>query len=498
MPKPPLIEMRNIMKQFPGVIALSGVNLSVEAGEVHALVGENGAGKSTLMKVLSGAYQKDKGQIFIDGREVEIAGPWHARQLGIGIIYQDLNLVNALTVAENIYLGHFPLCARTRRIDWRTLFRRAGEALAELDVPIDPRRTLGELTVGGRQLVAIAKALTLNSKILVMDEPTSALSTGEIKGLFRVVRQLQEKGVGIIFISHHLEEVFELASRATVLRDGQYIGTVNVAEIDRDLLVQMMVGRKVESLFPKEPAEIGQPVLEVRNLTWGRHVRDVSLTLRSGEIVGLTGLVGSGRTELAQLIFGEKRRDGGVVILDGTEVDFRLPEQAVQAGLALIPEDRSEQGLHIGMSVRANISLANLQKFTRHGRIDRQMERQAAEECIRSLNIRTPGIEQLVANLSGGNQQKVALGKWMQGQPKVIIFDEPTRGIDVGAKAEIYRLMCALAQRGVAILMISSELPEVLAMSDRILVMCQGRLQAEFSQREATAEKIMHAATGGN
>jgi ABC-type sugar transport system ATPase subunit len=493
----PVLEMRGIVKKFPGVVALSGINLEVMAGQVHALVGENGAGKSTLMKILAGAYQKDEGEILINGKNVEITTPDQAIKLGIGIIYQDLNLVGALSVAENIFLGQFPLYNRTKRIHWRRLFEKAEQQLKELDVPIDPQRTLSELTVGARQMVAIAKALSYHPKILVMDEPTSALSEMEIKTLFTVVRRLQAKNVGIVFISHHLEEIFELASRATVLRDGQYVGTINVADVNRDDLIQMMVGRKVETLYPKENVPVGEAVLKVDGVCWGKKLKDISFVVKQGEIVGLTGLVGAGRTELAQVIFGDKCPDKGNICLCQKNADFRLPKQAVSAGIALIPEDRSEQGLHVGMTVRENTTMANLDKFVKWGRINRKKEIQATHESIKALKIKTSGSEQAVANLSGGNQQKVALAKWMQGKPKLIIFDEPTRGIDVGAKAEIYKLMGELAKSGAAVLMISSELPEVMAMSDRILVMCEGRIQQEFTHEEATAEKIMNAATGG-
>jgi ABC-type sugar transport system ATPase subunit len=493
----PVLEMKTITKRFPGVVALSGVNLVVESGQVHALVGENGAGKSTLMKILSGAYQKDEGQILIEGREVVIPNPEQAIELGISIIYQDLNLVGDLSVAENIFLGRFPLHERPKRIDWRKLYQQTEKALAELKVGLNPHSIVKSLTVGARQMVAIAKALSRNPKILVMDEPTAALSETEIEALFEVVGHLQAKGVGIIFISHHLEEVFKLASKATVLRDGQYIGTVNVAEVDRDTLIQMMVGRKVETLYPKESVTIGESVLEVKGVSWGNKLHDINLTVRRGEIVGLTGLVGAGRTELAQIIFGDKRPDSGSIRFCRKSCSFGHPQQAVAEGIALIPEDRNEQGLHISMSVRENITMANLRKFTNHWGVERKKEMLAVNQSITALNIRTSGMEQSVANLSGGNQQKVALAKWMQGQPKLVIFDEPTRGIDVGAKAEIYKLMCQLARSGTAVLMISSELPEILAMSDRILVMCEGRIKGEFERHEATPEKIMHVATGG-
>ncbi|MGE5605071.1 MAG: sugar ABC transporter ATP-binding protein, partial [Bacteroidota bacterium] len=350
----PVLEMRSITKRFPGVVALSEVNLSVTPGQVHALIGENGAGKSTLMKILSGAYQKDEGQILIEGKEVHITTPEQAMELGIAIIYQDLNLVGDLSVAENIFLGRFPLYRKSGSINWRKLYQEAEEALSDLNVHLNPRVAVGNLTVGDRQMVAIAKALSLNPKILIMDEPTAALSDAEIKALFSVVRRLQDKRVGIVFISHHLEEVFELASKATVLRDGQYIGTVNVNEVDRDTLIQMMVGRKVKALFPKEEVSIGEPVLEVNGLTWGKKLHDISFTVRQGEIVGLTGLVGAGRTELAQVIFGDKRCDSGNISFCNKNAHFHSPKQAVTKGIALIPEDRSEQGLHIRMKVREN------------------------------------------------------------------------------------------------------------------------------------------------
>ncbi len=492
----PILELQNISKQFPGVKALDDVRFEMQAGEVHALLGENGAGKSTLIKIISGVYKPDTGIIKLDGQPVQFNNPHEAQSRGIATIYQELSLYPELTVAENIFMGHSP----HRRIgpfnvvDWRMMFERAREILDSLNIhDLDVRRKLSTLTVGNRQRVEIAKALSQNARILIMDEPTAALTEADVVRLFDIVRLLRERGVGIIYISHRLHEVFELTDRVTVLRDGQYVGTKLVSETSEDDLVSMMVGRTIDNLFPKLDAEIGQPVLEVRDLYRKPLTRGVSFTLRAGEIVGLAGLVGSGRSEVAQVIFGITPADSGEIKVDGKPVIIKSPGEAMAHGIAYVPEDRGTQGLVRQMRLRENISMAILRILTRRGFINRKEEAELAARSIKQLNIRAYSVDQVANKLSGGNQQKVVVGKWLASQPRILIMDEPTRGIDVGAKAEIHRLMSELAQQGLAILMISSELPEILGMSDRVLVMREGKIVAEFARSEATQERIVTA-----
>ena len=489
-----LFKLTGVHKSFVGVRALQGVDFGVRRGEVHALLGENGAGKSTLIKIMAGVHRPDSGQLFFEGELVKFGNPRDAQNLGIDTIYQELSLYPELSVAENIFMGHAP----RRRLgplavlDWETMFRRAGEILTDLEVHgLDVRRKVGTLSVGNRQRVEIAKALSLDAKLLIMDEPTAALGEADVAQLFRITRLLRSRGVGIIYISHKLGEVFELADRVTVLRDGQYIGTQAVADTTERELISMMVGRAVETLFPKQKAQVGEVVLELRNLTRKPHTQDVSLTLRAGEIVGLAGLVGSGRSETAQVVFGVTPAQSGDILVGGEVVTIRDPAQAVAHGIAYVPEDRGTQGLIQAMTIRENLSLATLRTLSTGGFVDRSAEGALAHTAIERFSIRAHGPGQVVKELSGGNQQKVVLGKWLAGDPKVLIIDEPTRGVDVGAKAEIHRLIGQLAaERGLAILMISSELPEILGMSDRILVMREGRLVGEFSRAEATPERV--------
>jgi ABC-type sugar transport system ATPase subunit len=488
-----VLGLEHISKSFPGVQALDDVGFEVRAGEVHALLGENGAGKSTLIKIVSGLYQPDAGTMRLDGAEVRFASPHDAQAAGIATIFQELLLFPELSVAENIFMGHAP---RTRlgALDWAAMRAQAQDLLASLDIhDLDVTRLVGALTVGNRQRVEIAKALSQNARILIMDEPTAALTGADVERLFGIVRRLRERGVGIVYISHRLEEVFALADRVTVLRDGAYVGTRRVAETSTDELITMMVGRTIDNLFPKLPAEIGRPVLEVRGLSGEPLFRDVDLTLRAGEIVGLAGLVGAGRSELAQAIFGIRPAGSGEILLDGQPVRIDSPGQARRLGIAYVPEDRGTQGLIRPMRLRENLSLALLRQMTRGIFIDRAAETGLALRSIRQLNIRASGTEQVVEKLSGGNQQKVVLGKWLATAPRVLIMDEPTRGIDVGAKAEIHRLMSGLAKDGLAVLMISSELPEIMGMSDRILVMRGGTVVAEFTRAEASQEAIAAA-----
>ncbi|MGI9510830.1 MAG: sugar ABC transporter ATP-binding protein [Geminicoccaceae bacterium] len=492
----PVLEVRNINKLFPGVRALNDVQLDVLPGEVHALLGENGAGKSTLIKIISGVYQPDGGSVRIQGTEVNFQSPLEAQSAGIAAIYQELLLFPALTVAENIYMGHPPR-NRFGGVDWQTMRRNASDILGSLDIhDLDPSRVVGTLSIGNRQRVEIAKALSRDAHLLIMDEPTAALTEADVERLFEIVRKLCERDVGVIYISHRLEEVFELADRVTVLRDGGYVGTKLVTETSRDDLISMMVGRTIDSLFPKKQVDLGGVVLRVENLHRPPLTKNVSLTIKSGEIVGLAGLVGSGRSELAQAIFGVTLAYSGEVYLAGEKINIRSPRDAKALGIAYVPEDRGIQGLIRPMTLRENISLAVLERLVSGMTINREDERALAENAIVQFGIRASSDEQVVDKLSGGNQQKAVLAKWLATNPRILIMDEPTRGVDVGAKAEIHRLMGELVEQGLAILMISSELPEILGMSDRILVMREGEIVAAFDRDEADQEEIAGAMMG--
>ncbi len=490
-----LLKMEGIQKSFPGVLAIREGRLELAAGEIHALLGENGAGKSTLLKVLSGAHQPDAGTIHLNGEQITIAGPRDATERGIAVIYQEFNLIPQLSVAENLFLGR----EKTKsgfitRADENTA---AQGILRRLAAPFDATTPVGELTVAEQQLVEIAKALSQNAKILVMDEPTAALSGREVDALFAIVRDLKAQGIGIVYVSHRLDEIFQLCDTATVMRDGQWIATKPVSEWTRPKLIESMVGRALSAEFPPRDPEqkIGAARLVVRNLVRGRAVQGVSFELRRGEILGLAGLVGAGRTEVARLLFGADPRDVGEIILDGKTLPLRSPQEAVQAGICLLTEDRKRQGLVLDLALRNNFGLPNLEKLGKLGFIDSAKERGAFGGYVESLLIKTPHQEQLARNLSGGNQQKVVLAKWLQANSEILIFDEPTRGVDVGAKYEIYVLMRKLATEGKAILMISSELPEVLGMSDRILVMRGGKITGEIEDAtKATQEDVLHLA----
>ncbi len=496
---PPIIELRGISKSFPGVKALQDVQFDVRAGEVHALLGENGAGKSTLIKVMSGVYQPDGGTILVDDKVTKFDTPFAAQRSGAGVatIYQELLLFPELTVAENIFMGHAP---RTKigAVDWTLMRRRALEILQSLNIhDLDVTQLVGSLSVGNRQRVEIAKALSQNARVLIMDEPTASLTDADVQRLFAIVRLLRDREVGIVYISHRLEEVFILADRVTVLRDGEFVATKDVADTNQPDLIRMMVGRTIDSLFPKLDAKLGDTVLEVRNLVRKPMTKGISLKLRAGEILGLAGLVGSGRSELAQVIFGVMPAESGEILIDGKAVRIKNPSDAKGLRVAYVPEDRGLQGLIRPMKLRENISLAVLRKLVRGLFIDRRAEDSMTRAGMEEFNVRASGPEQVAGKLSGGNQQKVVLGKWLATKPRILIVDEPTRGIDVGAKAEIHRLMSRLAQQGMAILMISSELPEVLGMSDRVLVMREGRIVAEFARGDATQEAVAGAMMGG-
>lgn len=490
-----LLRMRGIDKKFPGVHALRGIDLTLESGEVLALLGENGAGKSTLIKVLGGAHRPDSGTIEIADNAVEIDSPTDAMRVGIGIIYQEFNLVPALSAWENIFLGRErTLGGFIRRGEER---RRAQELFDRIGVRVPIDAPCGLLSVAQQQIVEIAKALSQQVRIIVMDEPSAALTPGEVERLFEIIRDLRSQGIGVIYISHRLDEIFEIADRVTVLRDGQHVGTETIQQLTRQRMIELMVGREIENEFPKQRHEIGEPRLVVRNLTRSDTVKDVSFEVRRGEVLGITGLVGAGRTETARLIFGADRRDAGTVQLDGRLLAIRQPREAIRAGICLLTEDRKAQGLVLGMSVRENFGLPNLTEFTRGGFVRFKVEREAFAGYVESLQIKIPNQEQLAKNLSGGNQQKVVLAKWLQRNAEVIIFDEPTRGIDVGAKYEIYLLINELAKAGKAVVMISSELPEVLGMSDRIMVMHEGRVTGIIDDvATVTQEDIMAMAIG--
>lgn len=488
-----ILEMRDITKRYPGVVALDRVSFALLPGEVHCLVGENGAGKSTLMKVLAGAIQKDEGTVLIEGVEAHYASPVQASRLGISMIHQEFNLAPQLTVAENIFLGRPP----TRRgvINWPRLYQDARDALAMLDTDIDPRRMVSTLSVAQQQVVEIAKALSVKARILVMDEPSATLSDHELNALFAIIKRLARQGLGIIYISHRLEEIFQIGRRVTVMRDGARIGTSDVCAVDREELIRMMVGRELKDEFPPREVAVGEERLRVETLCRKQTFSDISFSLHAGEIVGLTGLVGSGRTEVARALFGADPADSGTLLLDGSPVRVRTPKQAIAHGIGLLTEDRKGQGLVLGMSVRHNILMADMKAALSGPLLNPAREKAIARKYVQELQIKTPGVEQIVHNLSGGTQQKVVLAKWLLTQSKVLIFDEPTRGVDVGAKVEIYRLMNTIAANGVAILMITSELPEALGMCDRLLVMREGRITGELDRQEASQEKIMHYAT---
>jgi len=490
-----IVELHGIAKSFAGFPALKGVSFDVRAGEVHALLGENGAGKSTLIRTISGVHAPDRGEVRIGGEVVRLSSPRDARRRGIATVYQELLLFPELSVAENIFLGNAP---RTRwgRLDWAAMRAKARALLEELDChDLDVDAKVGGLSVASRQRVEIAKALSQEPRVLVMDEPTTSLAEGDVSRLMAIVRRLRERGVGIVYVSHRLREIFALADRVTVLRDGACIGTRPIGEVTEASLISMMVGRSIDQLFPKVDAPRGKTLLELRKLSYQHAVRDVSLTVRAGEILGIAGLVGSGRTELALTIFGITPATSGEILVDGKPVVIDRPRVARDLGIAYIPEDRGLQGLIRSQTLRENVSLPVLDRISWATIVDQGGEVRRAREAIERFGIRARGTEQIARQLSGGNQQKVVVAKWLGTEPRILIMDEPTRGIDVGAKAEIHALMGRLVQQGLGIIMISSELPEVLGMADRILVMSGGRMAAAFERAEATPDAVGAAMT---
>jgi ribose transport system ATP-binding protein len=491
-----MLVMRKITKTFPGVVALSEVDFDVRRGEVHALLGENGAGKSTLMKILSGVYTKDSGEIFFRGQRVEFTTPRQAQLAGIVTIYQELNQVPQLSITENIFLGSE--LNRGALIHWSEMHRQARSLLARLRLDLDPRTLVSALGVGRQQMVEVARALHHRADLIIMDEPTSALSLTETEDLFSIIRELKQQGVSIIYISHHLDEAFSISDRITVLRDGKAVITRDTRDMNMESLIGLMVGRTLSEQFPKEPAPIGPEVLRVSGLSQGSRLHNISFSVHAGEVLGVAGLVGAGRTELVRAIFGADPIDAGHITIDGKPVNVRSPHDAIHHGIALLTEDRKQQGLILKMTLRDNTSLSVLDRLTSTLFTNRARETALANKYIQELSIKTPGVLQSVMNLSGGNQQKVVLGRWIATQPRVLIFDEPTRGIDVGAKVEIYKLMNRLAREGVAILMVSSELTEILGMSDRIMVIREGRVTGFLTRAEASQERIMALATGAH
>jgi len=491
-----LLQMKNIHKRFPGVYALKSVNFELKAGEVHGLLGENGAGKSTLMKVLAGIYDVDEGEIYIDGRKVEINDVKDSQKAGVSIIHQELVLVPYMSVAENIFSGREPV-GRLGFVKKDEMLAQAQKLLDSFDLGIDASRLVVDLNIAQRQMVEIARAISFNSKILVMDEPTSSLTEKEVEFLFKTIESLKAKGVGIVYISHRMAELFRITDRITVMRDGQYIGTRVTKETNVDELISMMVGRELTDYYHRTFHELGEVTLEVKNLTRNGVFKDVSFSLRKGEILGFSGLVGAGRSEIMKAIFGLDPIDSGEIYIEGKKVEIKSPRDAMNLGIALVPENRKDEGLILKSSVGYNMTLRVLDEFIKFIRVNRAKENEIIDTYVQELGIKTPSRSQSVANLSGGNQQKVVIAKWLAAKPKILILDEPTRGVDVGAKAEIYAIMNNLVQTGVSIIMISSELPEIINMSDRVAVVHNGSIKGILNKDELSQEKIMHLATGG-
>ena len=493
-----VLELENIVKRFPGVLALNDVQLQLKAGEVHVLLGENGAGKSTLIKVMTGAYIPEEGNIKIDGKKASIKSPIDAQQYGIGAVYQEFNLMPNLTIAENIFMGKEKL-GSLGVLDKKTMISESKKYLAMVGADLDPERKVGTCGVALQQMIEIAKALSSNARILILDEPSAALTNNEIERLFEIIENLKQQGVAIVYISHRLEEIRRIGDRITVLRDGTYVDTVNVDRevFDKEHLIKLMVGREITNQFPKETVEFGEEVLRVENLNSPGKVTDVSFSVRKGEILGIAGLVGAGRTETAKIIFGADNDAKGKIFINGKPVKHNSPMDAIKNGVALAPEDRKVEGLLQGLSITDNITITCFEKICNSFVKNDSKARKLVADVCTTLKVRTPSYEQKVNFLSGGNQQKVVLAKWLASDCKIMILDEPTRGIDVGAKVEVYQLMSEMVKQGIGIIMISSELPELLAISDRILVMHESKIQGELSREEATQEKILTLASGG-
>ena len=490
-----ILEMKEITKEFPGVKALNAVDFRIVRGKIMALLGENGAGKSTLMKILTGVYTKTDGSIIYENKEVTFNTTKDSQESGIAIIHQELNLIPQLTMGENIFLGREPVNA-ARTIDSKLLYKEAEALLKRLGVTEDPRTITGELSIGKQQMVEIAKALSLDAKVIIMDEPTDALTDHETENLFRVMRELKEEGRSLVYISHRLKEIFEVCDYATVLRDGEFVAEHAVSELTEDKIIELMVGRKLTEQFPRVVAEIGESVLEVKHLS-NNFISDVSFSLRKGEIIGIAGLMGAGRTELAQTIYGALPKESGEILVDGKQVEIKSTQQGIKAGISYVSEDRKKNGLVLGLSIKENMTLSALKSFSNTlGTISNAQEEKVSKDYIKKMSIKTPSVHQFVKNLSGGNQQKVSITKSLMTKPKILILDEPTRGVDVGAKKEIYDIINHFKKEGMSIIMISSEIPEILGMSDRILVMHEGKITGELHRDQATQESIMKCAVG--
>ncbi len=488
MEKDYILTLKNITKEFPGVKALDDVTINIERGTIHGLVGENGAGKSTLIKVLAGIYQPNKGQVILEGEEQKFATPIAARNAGIAVVHQEIKLAEPLTVAENMFLGNVMM--KGKIVDWAGMRKRAQEIVDDLGMDIDINAQVSSLSVAKKQIVEIMHAINTNSKVIVMDEPSAVLTNRELQVMFRIVKQLREKGITIIYISHRLDEVFDLCNNVSILRDGQHIDTLPIGQVTHDSLIAMMVGREMGQEYPKEKGNIGDTILEVRNLNCGI-LKDISFEVKAGEVFGISGLVGAGRTELARAILGIDKIESGEVLVRGKPVKYRVFADAIKDGLGLIPEDRKLQGLIQRMTVKKNTTLVNLNGIVKNGFLNKKLETQAAEEYTKKLRVVCPNIETEVQFLSGGNQQKVVIAKWLFRGSEILFLDEPTRGIDVGAKAEIYRLINQLVKEGKTVIMISSEMPEILGMCDRIMVLHEGRKMGELMVEDASQEKIM-------
>lgn len=491
--KSPILKLENIHKRFPGVYALRNVSIDIYPGEVHALMGENGAGKSTLIKVISGVYQPDEGKIFSNGKEIVMETPLQAIKENISVIYQELNLAPNLSVAENIYLGNFP--KKNGRVDYGKLYGDAEAVMAELQVTIDVKMNVCYLPIAKQQLVEIAKSISKRPKVIIMDEPTSALSRQETDNMFKIVNILKKAGTAIIYVSHKLDEIFEICDKVSILRDGEYICTNLIEDLNEEKLVSQMVGRELKDLFKKESVKIGKKVFEVDNLTTD-FVKEISFSAKEGEIIGFSGLMGAGRTELCRAILGLDKRQRGVIKIDGKELEANSPSKAIAAGIGMVPESRKDDGIFPNMGVRENMTAASAKHFRKNLAINTKQERSQVKEMIGSIKIKTPTMDQMIVNLSGGNQQKVILARWLiQKNIRILLIDEPTRGIDVGAKSEIYSLLNLLAKQGLCVIVMSSEMPEIISLADRVYVMKNGRINGNFTTEEVTQEKLLISAT---
>lgn len=495
MPTDLVVEMKKINKEFPGVKALTDVDLDIRKGEVHALVGENGAGKSTIIKILMGVYSKTSGEIYLDGKKVVFKNPLQAQQAGLAAVYQDINLAQHLSVAENFFMGKLPK-TRYKTVDFKKMYKETKEVLDFLEVHVDPRMPIKHLSVAQQEMISIGKAYHQNAKVIIFDEPTALLTNDETEQLFKIIRLLKEKKVSIIYISHRLEEIFEISDRVTVLKDGVKMGTLNTKETNQDELIRLMVGRDVDDMYEIEKPIPTDTVLRVENLSREGEFEDISFDVKKGEIFGIYGLVGSGRTEIVKCIFGANSKDRGAIYLKGKEVDFRSPKDAIESGIALLPENRKTEGLAMTLSVATNINMVATENFSKNGIIDNRKSYEVAEKYVKALRTKTPSIHQVVKNLSGGNQQKIVISKWLAKGSDIFIFDEPTVGVDVGAKREIYKILEELLKEGKSIILISSYLPEIMALADRMMVLYEGKQMGILDKTEYSEEDILRLASG--